>query len=59
MNTLMPLLLIALDGFVCYVLVTYVPMPHPFPQFLILAGIVIAIILFLKLIGVWDRLMSS
>jgi hypothetical protein len=42
------LLVFALVGFICYLIVTYIPMPAPFPQVIV---VVIVILMVLYLLG--------
>jgi hypothetical protein len=42
---------IALIGAVCYVLIAFVPMPEPFPKFVIAAGVILTLLLVLSRTG--------
>lgn len=51
MGVIQFLLLIALVGFVVYLLTTYVPMPEPVRRAIIIIAVLIIVLWFLSLIG--------
>jgi hypothetical protein len=59
MSKLAPLLWIALIGLACYLLITFIPMPYPFPTLIVVCGIIASIVVILKVLGVWDRFVNS
>lgn len=52
----MALIVFALVGFICYLIVTYIPMPAPFPQVIV---VVIVILMILYLLGLITRHVSG
>lgn len=47
------LVTLAVLGLVCWVLVTLVPMPHPFATIIIAVAVIIALVLVLRWAGIW------
>lgn len=46
------LLWIAIVGVVAWLLVTFVPMPHPFPTLLIVVAVILCVLMALRAFGV-------
>jgi anaerobic C4-dicarboxylate transporter len=54
-----PLLLVALIGFLVWVLLAFVPMPYPFGTILVIVAVVLAIVVLLRAAGLWDSFRNS
>ncbi len=48
------LVTVVIIGFVCWLLVTLVPLPEPFPRIVIAIACIIVLLMVLRAFGIWD-----
>lgn len=55
-SALQMIVTIALIGLLCWVVLMWVPMPYPFGQLLVGAGVIVCIVMIVRALGIWPQL---